>query len=100
MGGDKVGGSFKFCLQVVNRDSPNSANHTVVLLMLEADDSLTNMHIAMDPFKDFIEELHMWLSYFIPILTGKILMVVAHAFANNFKGISVTIKCCLSGILQ
>ena len=29
VGGDKGGGSFKFCLQVVNRESPNSADHTV-----------------------------------------------------------------------
>ena len=57
VGGDKGGGSFKFCLQVVNRKSPNSADHTVVLALLEADDSLQNMHICIDPFADELEEL-------------------------------------------
>ena len=57
LGGDKGGGSFKFCLQVVNRSSPNSADHTVVLAMLEADDSLSNMHLVLDPFCDLVEEL-------------------------------------------
>ena len=57
VGGDKGGGSFKFCFQVVNHKSPNSADHTVVLALLEADDSLQNMHICIDPFADELEEL-------------------------------------------
>ena len=56
-GGDKGGGSLKFCMQVVNRKNPNSADHTVVLSLLEADDSLSNMHLVMDPSKNLLEEL-------------------------------------------
>ena len=57
-GRDKDGGSFKFCNQIVNRHRPNSADHTMVILCLAADDSLDNMHIAMDPFHTVITELN------------------------------------------
>ena len=58
-GGDRGGGSFKFCFQVVNRASPNSADHTVVIsCLMMASDSLTSMHLAMDPFQAVIEDLN------------------------------------------
>ena len=57
-GGDKGGGSLKFCYQLVNREHSNSADHTVVLSCLMADDSLVNMHLAMDPFRCAISELN------------------------------------------
>ena len=57
-GGDKGGGSFKFCMQIVNRKSPNSADNTAVLACLMAADSLSNMHLTMDPFKEAIEALN------------------------------------------
>ena len=57
-GGDKGGGSFKFCQQIVNHTSPNSAYHTAVPSCLLATDSLNNMHLAMDYFKTAIEELN------------------------------------------
>ena len=57
-GGDKGGGSFKFCFQAVNRDRPNSADHTVVISCLMAEDSLANMHIGIYPFQTAVEELN------------------------------------------
>ena len=57
VGSDEGGGSFKFCFQVVNCRPPNSADHTVVLALLEADDSLHNMYVCIDPFADLLEEL-------------------------------------------
>ena len=57
-GGDKGGGSFKFCFQVVHCASRNSADHTVVITCLMASDFLTNMRLAMDPFQAVIEDLN------------------------------------------
>ena len=57
-GGDNGGGPFKFCFQVVNCASQNSADHTVVISCLMASDFLTNMHLAMDPFPAVIEDLN------------------------------------------
>ena len=57
LGGDKGGGSVKMCLQVVNRPNPNSADHTTVFACLEADDTLPNMHLALDQYKEDIQEL-------------------------------------------
>ena len=53
----KGGGSLKLCFQVVNRKAPSSADHTVVLALLEADDSLQNMHVCTDPFANALKEL-------------------------------------------
>lgn len=54
----KVGGdSFKFGLQVVNRQSPNAAEHTTVIACLEADDNLPNLHVCLDQYRDTVREL-------------------------------------------
>ena len=57
VGGDKGGGSFKFAMQVVNQPRPNSADHTVVLACIEADDNLPNLHVALDHLQPIISEL-------------------------------------------
>ena len=57
VGGDKGGGSLKFCFQVVNRKSPNSSDHTVVIAMLADDDNLPNMHVCIDPLAPALKEL-------------------------------------------
>ena len=57
LGGDKGGGSFKLAMQVVNQRCPNSADHTVVLACLEADDNLPNLHVALDNFRPIVSEL-------------------------------------------
>ena len=57
-GGDKGGGTFKFCYQIVNRDRPNSTDNTVVASCLMADDSLPNIRLATQPFHNIIAELN------------------------------------------
>ena len=57
LGGDKGHGSFKFSLQVVNVDHPNSIRNTALLSVYKAGDSLTNLHIALDQYKEQIEEI-------------------------------------------
>ena len=57
LGGDKGGGSFKFAMQVVNQPCPNSADYTVVLACLEAEDNLPNLHIALDSLQPIVSEL-------------------------------------------
>ena len=57
VGGDKGGGNFKICFQVVNRAHPNSPDHTTVFACLEADDSLANRHLVLDQYRQDISEL-------------------------------------------
>ena len=57
IGADKAGGNFKMAFQVINQPKPNSADHTIVFSCLEADDSLANMHVALDHFKEAVHEL-------------------------------------------
>ena len=57
-GGDKGGGSFKVAFQIANQPHPNSADHTVVFVCLEADDNVPNMHVALDMFRPIVSELH------------------------------------------
>ena len=55
IGGDKGGGSFKMNSQIVNVPSPNSPQNTCVFACFEAPGSLTNLHVALDRFKNDIE---------------------------------------------
>ena len=57
IGGNKGGNSFKLAFQVANQPKPNAADHTVVFSCLGADDNLTNLHVALDLFKDFVHDL-------------------------------------------
>ena len=56
LGGDKGRGSFKFNFQVVNVNAPNSVKKTVLVAVFKAGDSTTNLHIALDRYKEHIEE--------------------------------------------
>ena len=47
-GGDKSGNSFKMNFQIVNTPTPNSVQNTCVFSIFEADDSTTNLHVALD----------------------------------------------------
>jgi hypothetical protein len=52
IGGDKGGSSFKASLQVVNVDKPNSVKNSCVFAIFEAPDSYTNLHIALDRYRE------------------------------------------------
>lgn len=56
LGGDKGRGSFKFNFQLVNTPHPNSVKKIVLLSVFKAGDSSTNLHIALDRYKDHIIE--------------------------------------------
>eukprot|EP00731_Ephydatia_muelleri_P032941 Em0024g485a len=57
LGGDKGGGTFKMNFQIVNVAAPNSVNNTCVFCCFEADDSYTNLHIALERYKEQVEHL-------------------------------------------
>lgn len=56
LGGDKGRGSFKFNLQLVNVKNPNSVKKTVLISVVKAGDSTSNLHLALDRYKEHIEE--------------------------------------------
>ncbi len=56
LGGDKGRGSFKFNFQLVNIPHPNSVKKTILLSVFTAGDSASNMHTALDRYKQHIEE--------------------------------------------
>ncbi|KAL5489429.1 hypothetical protein EMCRGX_G018520 [Ephydatia muelleri] len=58
IGGDKGGGTFKMNFQIVNIATPNSVHNTCVFCCFAAGDSVTNLHAALDRFKDQIEHLN------------------------------------------
>eukprot|EP00731_Ephydatia_muelleri_P025532 Em0017g615a len=57
LGGDKGSGTFKMNFQIVNVAAPNSVNNTCVFCCFEADDSYTNLHIALERYKEQVEHL-------------------------------------------
>ena len=57
LGGDKGGGSFKMNFQIVNISAPNSVYATCVFSCFEASDSITNLHVALDRFRDEVTEI-------------------------------------------
>ena len=50
LGGDKGGDSFKMNCQIANLLHPNSSHTTCVFSCYEADDIITNLHVALDRF--------------------------------------------------
>eukprot|EP00731_Ephydatia_muelleri_P019682 Em0012g507a len=50
LGGDKGGGTFKFCFQILNVAAPNSTDCTNVISLFEAADSLTNLRICLGQY--------------------------------------------------
>ena len=56
IGGDKGGGSFKMSFQICNVPQLNSAENTCVFA--EASDSAINLHIALDRYKDQVNNLN------------------------------------------
>ena len=58
LGGDKGGGLFKMNFQIVNTHAPNSVHNTCVFSYFEADDTRTNLHVALDRFRAEVTALH------------------------------------------
>ena len=64
LGGDKGHGSFKFNLQLCNIEHPNSLKSTTLVSVFKAGDSTTNLHTALDMYKEHVSELQgMTLKY-------------------------------------
>ena len=57
IGGDKGGGSFKMSFQVANVQCVNSPKNTYVFCCFEANDSVMNLHIALDRYRDQLHEM-------------------------------------------
>ena len=58
IGGDAGGGTFKMNFQIVNIQSPNSPQNTCVFAVFDAKDTTTNLHIALDRFRDDIDSVN------------------------------------------
>ena len=57
IGGDKGRGSFKMNFQIMNVPNPNSKHNTCVFAIFKAGDSKTNLHVALDQYRDQVVEL-------------------------------------------
>ena len=58
IGGDKGGSSFKMNFQIVNIPSPNSIHNTCVFSAFQAPDTITNLYVALDRYKDSLADLN------------------------------------------
>ena len=56
LGGDKGRGSFKLNLQLVNTANPNSMKGTALLSVFKAGDTTTNLHTALNMYKEHVIE--------------------------------------------
>ena len=56
LGGDKGHGSFKLNIQLVNTANPNSMKNTSLLSVFEAGDTTTNLHTALNLYKEHVVE--------------------------------------------
>ncbi|KAL5515787.1 hypothetical protein EMCRGX_G001007 [Ephydatia muelleri] len=85
LGGDKGGGSFKMNFQIVNVAAPNSVHNTCVFCCFEADDTVTNLRIALDRYKDQVAHLQgmQWRQY-----TIKLFMCGDYEFITRMYGLS------------
>ena len=57
IGGDKGGGTFKMCMQIVNVIHPNAPNNTLVFAIFEAPDSVANLTVMADRILDQVNSL-------------------------------------------
>ena len=57
LGGDKGRGSFKFNVQVVNVQHPNSTHNTSLVAVFKAGDSMANLHTGLDQYRKAVDEL-------------------------------------------
>lgn len=57
LGGDKGGGLFKMIFQIVNTPKLNSVHNTCVFSCFEADDTVTDLHVALDRFRSEVDHI-------------------------------------------
>ena len=57
LGGDKGGSCMKVQAQLCNVPTPNSPKNTSVFTAFEAPDTVTNLHIALERYKDQVIQL-------------------------------------------
>ena len=57
LGGDHGGGSFKFVLQIVNVQRPNSLLNTIPICIFEAQDTPSNLETALGVYRDEVRDL-------------------------------------------
>ena len=57
LGGDKGGSCMKVHTQICNVPTPNSPKNTSVFMAFEAPDTFTNLHIALERYKDQVIQL-------------------------------------------
>ncbi|KAL5481525.1 hypothetical protein EMCRGX_G021706 [Ephydatia muelleri] len=90
IGGDKGGGSFKMNFQIVNVPAPNSVHNTCVFCCFEAGDTVTNLHIALDRYKDQVAHLQgmKWRQY-----TLRLFMCGDYEFITRMYGLSGASGC-------
>eukprot|EP00731_Ephydatia_muelleri_P032590 Em0024g134a len=90
IGGDKGGGTFKMNFQNVSIATPNSVHNTCVFCCFAAGDSVTNLHAALDRFKDQVEHLNgmKWRQY-----TIKIFICGDFEFLSKMYGLSGASGC-------
>ena len=58
IGGDKGGSSFKLNFQIVNVPCPNSIHNTCVFTVFQAPDTITNLPVALDRYKESLADLN------------------------------------------
>ena len=51
-------GVLKFNFQVMNRQHPNSQKSTNLVSVFKARDSTTNLHTALDMYKEHLDEVY------------------------------------------
>ena len=61
VGGDKGGTSAKNAFQLCNVPHPNSIQNTCVFAVFEAKDTPTNLHIALDRYREQITSLQSFI---------------------------------------
>eukprot|EP00731_Ephydatia_muelleri_P028813 Em0020g457a len=90
IGGDKGGSSYKMNFQIVNVPAPNSVHNTCVFCCFEAGDTVTNLHIALDCYKDQVAHLQgmKWRQY-----TLRLFMCGDYEFITRMYGLSGASGC-------
>ena len=57
LGGDKGGSTFKMTFQICNTTNPNSPSNTCIFSILMAYDSVTNLHIGLDKYREQVKDI-------------------------------------------
>ena len=91
LGGDKGGNTTKMNFQIVNVPTPNSIHNTCVFCCFAATDNVTNLHSALDRFRDQVKQLQgmKWRYMYVLILTKCSLNPYIYIQGIHHKGVQV-----------